>query len=242
MNDAHSKTGPEDQPTVTIPVSGAAPGAFGSAPGAFGGAPGAFAGAPGAPGAPGGRGPRRWSRGKQAAALLGVAAVVGGGTFAIVDAATGTPGATDAAATQTVAQAGTQASGASQAAALQNVLGATGVRRLARLRLLGGMYGQYTFQTKTGSHSLAFERGTVTSVSTSDVVVRAANGTTWTWELTGTSVVREHGTKEAQSTLAQGQTVFVGGPVTNGAKDARVIVIRDAQTTPKSSASASASA
>ena len=170
--------------------------------------------------------------------MLGVAAVVGGGTFAIVDAASGSPGAADAADTQTISQAGTQASGASQAAALQNVLAATGVRRMARLRLLGGMYGQYTFQTKTGSHTLAFERGTVTSVSSSDVVIRAANGTTWTWELTGTSVVREHGTKEARAALAAGQSVFVGGPVASGAKDARVIVIRTAQTAPKSSASA----
>ena len=235
MNDAHSNTGPEDQPTVTIPVPGSAPSAFGSAPGAWGGAPGTPGGVPGASG---GRGPRGWSRGKQAAALLGVAAVVGGGTFAIVDAATGSPAMTDTAATQTISQAGTQASGASQAAALRDVLGTTGIRRMARLRLLGGMYGQYTFQTKTGSHTLAFERGTVTSVASSDVVIRAANGTSWTWEITGTSVVREHGTKESPSTLAQGQTVFAGGPVTNGTKDARVIVIRDGQAAPKSSASA----
>ena len=186
---------------------------------------------------PGGRGPRRWSRGKQAAALLGVAAVVGGGSFAIAEAATGSPAATDAAVTQTP-QAGAPAAATSQAAVLRGALSSTGPRRLARLRLLGGMYGQYTFQTKTGSHTLAFERGTVTSVSGADVVIRAANGTTWTWEITGTSVVREHGTKESRSTLAQGQAVLAAGPVAGGAKDARVIVIRNARTTPKSPATA----
>jgi hypothetical protein len=210
MNDALSNFGRQDVPTVTIPVPG------------------------GAPGAPGGRGPRSWPRGKQAAALLGVAAVAGGGAFAIAEAAAGSPAATDAAVTRT-AQAGTPAS---QAAVLRDVLSTTGTRRLARLRLLGGMYGQYTFRTKTGSRTLAFERGTVTAVSGSDVVIRAGNGTTWTWELTGTSVVREHGTKESRSTLAQGQAVLAAGPVAGGAKDARVIVIRNARTTPKSSATA----
>jgi hypothetical protein len=163
--------------------------------------------------------------------------VAGGGAFAIAEAAAGSPAATDAAVTRT-AQAGTPASAASQAAVLRDVLSTTGTRRLARLRLLGGMYGQYTFRTKTGSRTLAFERGTVTAVSGSDVVIRAGNGTTWTWELTGTSVVREHGTKESRSTLAQGQAVLAAGPVAGGAKDARVIVIRNARTTPKSSATA----
>jgi hypothetical protein len=216
MNDPYSNIGPQDVPTVTLPVS---------------------AGAPGAPG--GGPRKRRWSRGRQAAALAAVFAVVGGGAFAVAEAATGSPAATDAAASQaTTSQAGTSASAATQAAALRGVLTSTGARRLARLRLLGGMYGQYTFKTKAGSRTLAFERGTVTSVTSGDVVIRAANGTTWTWELTGTSVVREHGTKESPSTLAQGQAVLAAGPVTNGAKDARVIVIRTPGATPKSSATA----
>jgi hypothetical protein len=174
--------------------------------------------------------------------VAGVAVVVGGGAFAIANAATGAPAATLAAATTVIgSQAGTQASTTSQAATLQGVLTSTGAHRLERLRRLGGMYGQYTFQTKTGSRTLAFERGTVSSVSGSDVVIRAANGTTLTWELTGTSVVREHGTKESTAALAQGQSVFAAGPVTAGARDARVIVIRTATTgaTPKSSATAS---
>ena len=56
-------------------------------------------------------------------------------------------------------------------ASLQNIR-----RALARLRLLGGMHGQYTFETKNGSRTLAFERGTVTSVTGTGGTVRAADG------------------------------------------------------------------
>jgi hypothetical protein len=207
------------------------------------------------PGAPGGTAPgrRRWSRGKQAAVLLATCAVVGGGAFTAVQAATGSTSApaasTQAAAAQTgtqAGQAGSQAGSATtattQAAILRDAVTGTGVRRLARLRLLGGLYGQFTYETKQGARSLAFERGTITSVSGSNVVVRATDGTTWTWTLTGTSVVREDGTKEAATALAQGETVFAGGPVTNGVRDARLIVIRKAKASASSSSASSSSA
>jgi hypothetical protein len=114
---------------------------------------------------------------------------------------------------------------------------------LARLRRLGGIDGQFTFETKTGPKTLAFERGTIQSVSGKDVVVRAKDGTTWNWTLVGDSVVREDGTKSASSALAAGQLVFVGGPVVSGSHDARLIVIRNPakSSTPTPSASASSS-
>jgi len=209
------------------------------------GGPGAAPGGPGGTGSGGrgsGGGPGKggWSRGKRAAALLAACTVVGGGAFAVVQGAAGSPAPaqaanTQAAATQTGTQAGSSASVAGQAAMLRDVLTTTGIRRLARLRLLGGMYGQYTYETKNGPGTLAFERGTITSVGSGDVMIRAADGTTWTWALTGTSVVREQGTKEPESALTQGQAVFVGGPVIDGARDARLIVIRTAGTTPKTS-------
>jgi hypothetical protein len=201
---------------------------FGSLPTAPYGVPDNSFGGPGSvgPGQGGGKSARRsWSRGKRAAALLGVCAVAGGGAFAVTQAAGGQTATT---ATTTGFQAGTSASITGQASTLSSALSVKGVGRLARLRRLGGMYGQYTFVTKTGSHTLAFERGTITSVSSSDVVIRAANGTSWTWDLTSTSVVREDGKKPAENTLAGGQLVFTAGPVTNGARDARVIVIRKA--------------
>ena len=95
---------------------------------------------------------------------------------------------------------------------------------LARLRALGGVHGEFTFHNSTGYHTVAFERGTIESVG-SDVVVRAPDGTTWTWLIVSDTVVRHSGAKTTASALATGQAVFAGGPVVNGAKDARLIVI-----------------
>ena len=97
---------------------------------------------------------------------------------------------------------------------------------LARLRALGGVDGEFTFHNGTGYHTLAFERGTIQSVSGSQVVVRAPDGTTWTWLIVSDTVVRQNGSKTTTSALAGGQAVFAAGPVVNGAKDARLIVIR----------------
>jgi hypothetical protein len=186
-----------------------------------------------------------WSPGKRAAALLGACAVIGGGTFIAVQ-ATDSPAArpaTQSVAAQSVAAqagapAGTVANATDQAAVLQAAITTPNVRRLARLRHLGGMYGQFTYETKHGARTLAFERGTIASVGGGDVVIRAADGTTYAWVLTSTSVVRENGTKEPDAALAQGQAVFAGGLVTGGTRDARIIVVRKAATTPKASTAA----
>ena len=97
---------------------------------------------------------------------------------------------------------------------------------LARLRALGGVNGEFTFHNSTGYHTVAFERGSIQSVSGSDVVIRAPDGTTWTWLIVSDTVVRQNGGKTTSSALAAGQAVFAGGPVVNGTKDARLIVIR----------------
>jgi hypothetical protein len=39
-------------------------------------------------------------------------------------------------------------------------------------------------------------------------------------------VVRKNGAKTTASALSPGETVFAGGPVVNGTRDARLIVIR----------------
>ncbi len=112
--------------------------------------------------------------------------------------------------------------------------------RLGRLRLaIRGEHGQVTFKAKGGTtKTLAFERGKVTAVNGTAVTVQAADGTTWTWHLVSDSVVRQGGKKVATSAVAAGQQVFAGGPVVNGADDARLIVIRPA--TPAASPSSSA--
>jgi hypothetical protein len=114
--------------------------------------------------------------------------------------------------------------------------------RLVRVTLLRGIDGQFTFRGKGGTvRTLAFERGVVQSVSGSDVVVGASDGTTWTWVLGSESVVRESGKKTSTSALAAGEPVWVGGPVVSGARDARLVVIRP-PSPPSSSASPSPSA
>jgi len=109
--------------------------------------------------------------------------------------------------------------------------------RIARVALLRGIDGQFTFRGKGGTiRTLAFERGVVQSLSGSEVVVRAADGTTWIWDLVSNTVVRENGARTSQSSLAVGEPVWVGGPVVSGVRDARLVVIR-----PPSGGSASSS-
>jgi hypothetical protein len=98
--------------------------------------------------------------------------------------------------------------------------------RLRRIRTLGGIHGQFTFETRTGARTIAYERGVIRSISGPDVVVQAKDGTTWTWVLGSSTVIREKGERVAASSLSDGENVFAGGPVVSGAYDARLIVIR----------------
>lgn len=98
--------------------------------------------------------------------------------------------------------------------------------RLRRIRALGGIHGQFTFETRTGARTIAYERGVIQSVIGADVVVQAKDGTTWTWVLGSSTVIREKGRRVAASALSDGENVFAGGPVVSGAYDARLIVIR----------------
>ena len=110
--------------------------------------------------------------------------------------------------------------------------------RLFRVARRRGIDGQLTFRGQGGTiRTVAFQRGIIQSVSGSDVTVRAADGSTWTWVVVTNTVVRESGSKTTASALASGEPVWVGGPVVSGAKDARLIVIR-----PPSGSSASSSA
>ena len=103
-------------------------------------------------------------------------------------------------------------------------------RRVFAFFLFRGVDGQFTIQTKHGTKTLAYERGVIQSVSAGkSLVVKASDGTTWTWDLTSTTVVRDKQGKVAQNTLTTGTPVWVGGPVVDGAKDARLIVLRPPQ-------------
>jgi len=94
------------------------------------------------------------------------------------------------------------------------------------LRMVRGMYGQVAYHSRTGTTTLAFERGKVVSASGGHLAVRAPNGTTWTWDLAGRARVREHGRKAPSGALSSGARVFVAGRVSGGSKDARLVLIR----------------
>jgi hypothetical protein len=85
-----------------------------------------------------------------------------------------------------------------------------------------------TFQTKTGPKTIAVERGTIQSASSSAITVLAKDGTTWTWDLTSSTVVREAGSVVTRDKLSTGEQVLVGGQVVSGVNDARLIRIQKA--------------
>ena len=101
-------------------------------------------------------------------------------------------------------------------------------RRIVRFFLLRGVDGQFSFTAADGTvRTLAYVRGVIESVSNgTSIVVKAADGSSWAWQLVSTTVVRDSSGKISQSTLAVGEPVWVGGPVVSGAKDARLIFVR----------------
>ncbi len=97
---------------------------------------------------------------------------------------------------------------------------------LLRIAAVGGEHGQVTFQAKTGAKTVAFERGTVESVSGSNFTVRAPDGTTWTWELIASTAMRQAGHTLAEPKVSSGELVFVEGLASNGVNQARLILAR----------------
>jgi hypothetical protein len=115
-------------------------------------------------------------------------------------------------------------------------------RRVFAFFLLRGVDGQFTIQTRKGIKTLAYERGVITSVTAGkSITVKASDGTTWTWDLVSTTVVRDRQGKIGQSALTSGTPAWVGGPVVQGTKDARLIVVRPPQPASVSPSSTSSS-
>lgn len=169
---------------------------------------------------------KKWFRWGAGVTLAGFLA---GGGIALAAVSGGSWDGTAAASSASSAQAAELNSALSAAASSSSTVPAARVRwALGRLRRLGGVDGTATFRNKTGFHTISFERGTIQSVSGSDVVVKAPDGTTWTWQIVTDTVVRKSGAKTTAGALSAGETVFAAGPVVSGARDARLIVIRPA--------------
>jgi hypothetical protein len=180
----------------------------------------------------------RWSRGRRIGASVAASGVLLGTGIGLGVALTGGASAATSAATTSDSSASGQAArhcaaAAKKLAASGHPVAARRARALCkaeRLRfvLTHGVHGQVTYKDKSGFATVAFERGTVESVSSSAVTVEAADGTTWTWDIVAKTVVRQSGHTVAEHTLAQGDKVLVAGQVVSGAYDARLIRIRAA--------------
>jgi hypothetical protein len=145
--------------------------------------------------------------------------------------AAGAAGPSASSASSASSGAGTAVSAALSAAGNTPGTGGRHLGAIARLRRLGGMYGQFSVRTKAGAtRTVAFERGVVSSAG-AHLVVRAANGATWTWQFTPATVVRKGGAKVSRTALSSGEHVIVAGPLAAGARDARLIVVRSTKAT-----------
>jgi hypothetical protein len=205
------------------------------------------------PSAPGGQPPKqakimrkkvRWTAGIAAAALLAAGGTLIGLNLAghSSPAAANTASATalnselSAAATPPchhASKSGTKTSGSTAAK------GSCHVRRLRLLREIHGMYGQIAYNTSSGTKTLAFERGTIQSVSNGQLIVKAKNGTTWTWTVASGSVIKQNSKAASSSALFNGDRVFVAGWESGSAKDARVVLIHTGRSSSGSGTSSS---
>ena len=168
---------------------------------------------------------KRWRRWGAGAALAGF--LVGGGITLAVTSGGGTAALSNSGSPASGVQAAELNTALSAAASSSATVPANRVRwALGRLRRLGGVEGTVTFRNKTGFRTLSFERGTIASVSGSDVVIKSPDGTTWTWLIVSDTVVRKNGSKTTTSALSAGETALAAGPVVSGGRDARLIVIR----------------
>jgi hypothetical protein len=171
----------------------------------------------------------RWTGGIAAAVLLAAGGATAGLKLAGNSAASNTPGAVALNHVLGSSPDGGRAGRCARAPAGSSPGGqarAGHCRRTRLLRLVRGMYGQVTYHGRAGTATLAFERGTVESAGGGHLVVRAADGTTWTWDLASNTVVRQHGQTAPGGALAGGARVFVAGAVSGGGKDARLVLVR----------------
>jgi len=87
------------------------------------------------------------------------------------------------------------------------------------------LHGQITFSTPLGARTLAFSRGVIQSAGSGSVVVKTPDGGSWTWTLTGSTIVTRAGRKVGARALAAGQRVVAVGQSVSGTDDARRIFI-----------------
>lgn len=111
-------------------------------------------------------------------------------------------------------------------------LGAGDGEQRARWRVLAGrvLHGEATVKAREGSaedyRQVATQLGTLTAVSKGSITVRSEDGITWTWALTTDTAVRTGRQAASLSDLEGGVAVRVAGPVDDGSRTARLVVLR----------------
>jgi hypothetical protein len=176
---------------------------------------------------------RSWGRARRIGASIAAGAVLLGSGIGIGIALTGGASATTGPAAGKAASAATGRCAKAAMKLRRNGHPAAARHGLLRCagafgRIAAGVHGEVTYKAKNGFRTVAFERGSVTAVSATTVTVRAADGTTWTWDIVKNTVVRESGHVVTASKLTTGEQVLVAGQVTAGARDARLVRIRPA--------------
>jgi hypothetical protein len=183
---------------------------------------------PSPPGGDPGTGRRRalrWTAGIAAAVVLSAGGVVAGMNLAGSQAPASPPPNSQAGILSSALKDAASSNASSSTSPTATAPRTRALRLPAVLRRLRGVHGEFTVHTRTGFREIAFERGVITTISSSQVTVRAIDGTTWAWTFTSSTVVRKDGTKSAPSSLAAGDRLFVGGPQTGSVRDARLIVV-----------------
>lgn len=110
----------------------------------------------------------------------------------------------------------------------------TGAGQQARWRLLAGrvLHGEATVKGRGDAadayRQIATQLGTLTAVSKQSITVRSEDGVTWTWALTGDTAVRTGRQVSSLADLEGGASVRVVGPVDDGSRTARLVVLRPA--------------
>jgi hypothetical protein len=176
---------------------------------------------PGSPVQPrGSRKHARWSIGRWAISL-GAAIALAGVSVLGLNLSGGSGGGLAQAAGAVLTGSAAPAAGAGSSGASRKL-------REARLALLlrHAMHGQITVASKKGPKTIAFERGTVQSVSGGALIVKAADGVTWTWQVGSDTRIFLARHRAGAGSLAAGQRVAVVGLVTGGTDQARRVLVR----------------
>jgi hypothetical protein len=87
------------------------------------------------------------------------------------------------------------------------------------------LHGETVVQTKDGVKTVAFQRGTVTAISTTSVTVKSTDGFTQTWTIGDKLDVVQHRKTVQASEVKAGAEIGIAGPKENGALTARLIVL-----------------